>query len=96
MKNLQKRNFKGFFSRGSVHFSRVYQAILLFQGMVHRCGSLGSRAVVKQQYLPKDPVPLQHWHMAIFNHSVAEPDRDVGNCLVFKSKYRRIQKADDS
>ena len=33
------------------------------------------RAVVEQQYLPKVPVPIQH--MAIFYHSVAEPDRDV-------------------
>ena len=31
--------------------------------------------MVKQQYLPKVPVPIQH--MAIFCHSVAEPDRDV-------------------
>ena len=31
--------------------------------------------MVEQQYLPKVPAPIQH--MAIFNHSVAEPDRNV-------------------
>ena len=33
------------------------------------------RAVVEQQYLPKVPVLVQH--MAIFYHSVIEPDRNV-------------------
>ena len=33
------------------------------------------QAVVEQHYLPKVPVPVQH--MAIFYHSVAEPDRNV-------------------
>ena len=35
------------------------------------------RTVVKQQYLPKVPVPIQH--TAIFYRLVAEPDRDVLN-----------------
>ena len=33
------------------------------------------RAVVEQKYFLEVPVPVQH--MAIFNHSVAEPDRNI-------------------
>ena len=33
------------------------------------------QAVVEQQYFLSVPVPVQH--MAIFNHSVAEPDRNI-------------------
>ena len=56
----------------------------IFQGYLFFCSDGWStdetyetevRAVVEQQYLPEVPVPIQH--MAIFYHSVSEPDRDV-------------------
>ena len=44
-----------------MHTEETYQAKVL--------------SLVEQQYLPKVPVLVQH--MAIFYHSVAEPDREV-------------------